>query len=150
VIEIVRWTDELLELVGEALRPADALEVIAYTGKDVLESLRMMVRFCPEAKVGLVDDDVLGLFGLQVHREREASPWMVGCVAIDDHSFAFNRLARKWVDGWQADHDLLWNFVHAENREAKEWLETLGFGVEVDSIPYGMDDQPFNYFEWRA
>lgn len=143
-------TEFLLSMIGESLRDDDKAEMLAVTGLGVDESLALLVHASPSALVGVQyrEDEAyaLGMFGIDEHRDGTASPWMIGCDALDDAGFEFARAAKERVEGWKASYPVMWNYVHAENSRAIEWLCELGFEVNEHAVNYGAKGELFRRF----
>ncbi len=155
MIHTVYAQREFLEQIAIMLREPDRRELMLGTGKDSFEALLDLKARVPDMQVGFIEregiTEPLGVFGLQIHDETTgASPFMLGCIAIQSCRGSFHRLAKEYVEGWREMTDFMWNFVDAENQGAIDWLEVLGFVVSDEVTPYGMSNAPFHYFEWRA
>lgn len=155
MIVFSQWEPEFLELIAMSVRKEDEREIEATTGMSVIDSLRGIVDLCPDAQVGLLVTkegvwELLGMYGIQDHGDQIGSPWMIGTDAIEEAGFEFARRSREQVDAWKRRFKLMWNWVHAENETAVEWLESLGFEVCDVAEPYGAKGELFRFFEWRT
>lgn len=104
-----------------------------------------------EARVGLVDDVPLTVFGLGYPTvfSHVAHPWMLSTGKIREHRHTFLRESRNIVAGWRERYSVLENWVDARNTTSIAWLKWLGFTIDA-AAPRGPQDLPFHRFELRS
>lgn len=101
-----------------------------------------------EALVGCADGEPAVAWGV-VERDALAglgTPWLVSTPLVVRHTPAFLRRCSHYVTLWRHRFARLENVVHAENRLAIRWLGWLGFTVEAETKPVGVNGEPFRRF----
>lgn len=136
------------------LRAIDMLEVKAAAG-DVWSpeaALAQSIKLAESPTAVLVDGVVDMIYGVTepVATPRHGVPWMLTAGRVlQEAPRQFLRGSRDIFTAWTRRYVMMGNWVHAENHQAKRWLEWLGFTIRPPShtFPGG---HPMQYFFWRA
>lgn len=139
---------ERVELIANALRPQDELEVWLSDGVSGYEAVMESYFSSTIARVIMSDDSTpVGVTGVCGDRI-----WLLGTTELANNKSHRWQLAvhgRQWV---QHCIDVvggpIGNHVYAQNRLAIRWLKHLGFVVEP-AAPYGAKSASFHPF-WRG
>ncbi|WP_208539341.1 hypothetical protein [Algihabitans albus] len=132
------------------LRPADRREVMASHGHRPLQALIQSLRHSDLAWAGLIDGEVLALWGAGTTAllGRQGAPWLLAGRGLERHKRSFLRLSRENLARLQARYDYLENWVDARNTRSIRWLRWLGFTLEP-AAPHGRFGRPFHRFWMR-
>lgn len=138
-------------LVAAVVRPQDAEECLAASGKGVQEALESGFPFTEKAWTGFVDGEVIGMAGVSTHPHMPevGVPWMMTSKLMDKVAMQFLRINRDKVDEMKEGHQLLKNYVDARNVKAIRWLKWLGFTI-LPAEPFGVAGLPFHPFEMEC
>ena len=131
------------------LREADRFEIRAAFGRPADEVLRAGFRNAKRCWTVLAGRLPVAMFG--VGRRREPRVGTVWLLASDGFDVLRSRLRREgpyWVDVLMSGHDVLTNFVWAENRVAVRWLRWLGFELLV--LHRGIGSNGEDFWEFAA
>lgn len=131
------------------LREADKKEIWAShhrTPKQALvagyrESIMCFTVECkgnPIAMFGIVAHTILG---------RTASVWFLASSEMNKMQQIFKH-SRKFINLMLSYYSILGNYVDAENAQSIKWLKWCGAKLGP-IVPYGVEQQPFQYFEFR-
>ena len=102
-VSVVPVTDAHLQQLAPHLRPADVAEVDASCGLAPLEALRASVAVSEEAWAGLVDGEVVAVFGVAPAAGAASSlltgpeahvVWLLTGMAVHKHAVTFARCSR--------------------------------------------------------
>lgn len=93
----------------------------------------------PIAMFGMVAKTILG---------KTASVWLLASPELEKIQRILVKHSRHFIDIMLEYYPILSNYVDVENRASIRWLRWSGakFGPVV---PYGVEQQPFQYFEFR-
>jgi len=117
------------------MRAVDVAELAASSDKSPLECLQRTTSAPGESYVASGPDGVpFGVFGLVTAYEGVAVPWMLCTDAFAQYGRECDRLARKTIRRWAAQHPRLLNFVDARSVGNIKWLKSLGFTVGPPEI----------------
>ena len=150
-VSVVPVTDAHLQQLAPHLRPADVAEVDASCGLAPLEALRASVAVSEEAWAGLVDGEVVAVFGVAPAAGAASSlltgpeahvVWLLTGMAVHKHAVTFARCSRLVLAALLSRYPALCNAVDARNRAALRWATWLGFGVGTPA-PFGVAQLPF-------
>lgn len=136
------------------MRPQDRAEAEAFVGDTIHNAMLWLLDSQVDIHLAIASPsgEPLCLFGCQELSDDSprsiGSPWMVSFNAIERNRIEVVREAREQLLRWQANHDVLFNWVHAANKGAVEWLDHLGFTIE-EPVPYGARDELFHHFHWE-
>lgn len=150
-VEVVPATLEHVADLAPRVRAADAAEIWAAARLTPEAALALGVRVSTGAWVGLVDGEVVCMFGVSPRSLIGGTgvPWMLGSDLIERHQMTFLRRCRPVVAWMRELYPVLANHVDDRNEAAKRWLRWLGFEL-ADPAPHGPDRLPFRRFEMRA
>lgn len=133
------------------VREADRVELWEAAEVEPLEALAMSVENSLEAWTGIVDGEIVCMFGLSAPSMTGdvAFPWLLGTDLIRRHAKVFLGLNRPVIERWQTLFPVLLNYVHSSNTTAMAWLRWMGFTI-FNPEPYGPHGSLFCKFERRA
>ena len=145
MLECLTCTPEHIKQLRDHIREGDRIELALATGRPPEEVLDETLVIATQSFVYVEDGVVLCVFGVTTdHHDPEIGvPWMI---ASDTFESAGKRLVRKCRDKiteLSKGYNLLFNYVHADNSVAINWLEWCGFTVVRDDA-----GSPFLLF-WR-
>lgn len=126
--------------VAPRLRDADRREIMAFVGVDPGKALWASYYHSDHAWAVLLDGEPVGIFGCG-----DCCPWLLGTDRLKDAVRLGIRQAGRYIGIMLRKHGILWNYVHAENREAIRWLKWLGFEM-CEPEPIGIDGAHFHQF----
>jgi hypothetical protein len=140
--EIRRATPADIEYISAHLRERDKAEIWASHRRRPEE----LPQVCSQVEVyaWVVDDVPVVMFGC--NDEGVGVPWLLATDAINFHSVAFLRQARRICWDWLIQYRTLVNYVHADNEQCILWLISLGFAFPESAMING---QKFLRFEKR-
>lgn len=131
--------DEDMKIMAAGMRTADSVEAMAYGFISPYNAVKSSVGHSVASYV-VTDDkgDRLAIFGLCLTPLEPGfgKPWLVSTPELSDHPVTVLKASREIVEHWRESLSL-YNFVHAENRDAIHFIETVGF--DVDPIPHRLD-----------
>lgn len=78
------------------------------------------------------------------------SPWLLGSDRVAHYARPLIEDGRRYVEALQRQYPLLFNYVDARNRLSMKWLNHLGFTLADEPVPFGINREPFYYFERRS
>lgn len=136
--------------IAARMRPADAAEVMASSGKSPHDALMFSFLKSSIAWTALVDGRPEVMFGaadLNVLTSTGA-PWLLGTDAVDRNYRLFLRQSLNWREQLSQRYSVLRNFVDDRNEVSKRWLSWMGFTL-FDPIPIGVNGEMFRMFELR-
>lgn len=100
-------------------------------GSEPLDALRLSFGSSLECYTACGTDDVpfaiFGVCDIYDGSLRLGAIWMLGSEDILKYVREFVPASKAWVDLFGEDHDLLFNFVHKDNKVHIRWLKKLGF-----------------------
>ncbi len=148
IVRDVTWDD--IETLSETMRECDRQEVYAASGHTPLDGLRHSVSVTHGAKAGLVDDELVAIFGTApvCVLGNVGVPWLLGADCVAKHAVPFLRLSRQYIAYVGRRYSVLTNHVDARNTTSIDWLEWLGFEL-FEAEPFGPFHLPFHRFEMR-
>lgn len=147
MIEFIKPTEELIKVIAENMRDADAAEVWASHRHTPLQALMsgwesshkaaiVSVNGRPCVMLGLVVRDVLTGTGV---------PWLLGTDYALKHAREFLKLSPPVIEEMLHMCPRLFNYVHADNIVSIRWLKWLGFKVDAP-LPHGPKGELFHRF----
>jgi hypothetical protein len=150
VKEIVPTTRDHLVELASTMRQADVDEVWASNHHTPEEALDRSFRLSDEPFTGLVDGEVVCIFGVAqpTPLADNGSPWLLASDLVEEHAHTFLRVNRVYVKEIRKRYPLLENYVDCRNTASIRWLKWLGFKFDKPA-PYGPDGLPFLRFEYR-
>lgn len=138
-----------VEALAPHLRGADRREIHAAFGRPADAILRAGFGNARRCWSVLADGRPVAMFG--VGRRRDPRVGTVWLLASDEFERFGSQLLREgsyWVDILMAGHDVLANFVAADNRVALRWLTWLGF--ELLALHRGVGTGGEDFWEFAA
>ena len=145
---IVRARAEDIEPIAADMRPADAAEVLACSGRTPEQALRaswMASRWA----FTVIGDVPVAMFGVADWGDGGGSPWLLATPRLlSDHRSDFAKGSRGVMFGMQESFTYLENYVDARNIDSVRWLRWLGFTIHP-AAPHGVAGLPFHRFNWR-
>lgn len=131
------------------LRPEDAAEVRAMTGREPLESLLHGIQHS-DVPLAIEDDDgtTIGLFGVVRVQQtpRVGTVWLLASPKLLKHWRKLARESRRWVESLQAQYDVLFNLVDERNAVHIRWIQWCGFTIVNRHPALGAEQIPFLEF----
>jgi hypothetical protein len=137
------------------LRPADAAEVYATSGRTAEAALLAALRRSTQAWTCLIDPSAgsgqvaepvcmwgVGPISLVAGR---GCPWLLGTEVVEWHPMTFLRQSRAFLREMLQTYSELENHVDARNLLSIRWLKWLGFTIEPPQ-PCGFLQLPFHRF----
>lgn len=150
-VEIIPATEQHVDEIARAVRPADVEELWATTMSSPRAVMMRGLKYSDKAMVGLVNGKAVCMWGI-VHESLIGpcgAPWMVATIALDEHAKIFLRRCKKVLVDMFAGYQHLENYVDARNTKAIQWLKWMGFNVDKETETYGMLKLPFHKFTMR-
>jgi len=143
-------TEADAEELGPKLRQADIDELKASSDIDPLDLLKSSVTSSYAAKAGLVDGEVICLFGVVKLSlvSFTGIPWLLASSKLEKHARLFLRGSKLIVSEMRKNHSYLYNFVDVRNKHAIRWLKWLGFSI-LPAKPHGPRGFMFHKFEMK-
>ena len=138
-----------VEELAPRLRDADRREIRAAFGRPAEAILQSGFRNARRCWTVLAGDRPVAMFG--VGRRRSPRIGTVWFLASEDFVRArdlVRREGRYWVDVLMTGHDVLTNFVAADNRIAVRWISWLGF--ELLTLHRGIGTGGEDFWEFAA
>ena len=122
--------DDDCVFLSSRLREED-LNDLRVHGSEPLEALRLSYDSSTECYTACGKDHVpfaiFGVCDMYVDGLRLGAIWMLGSDDIIKYVRDFVQASSAWVDEFGLDRDLLFNFVHKDNKVHIRWLKKLGF-----------------------
>lgn len=148
---VVDATPEHVKEVADHMSEGDRREVYASNHHSPHTALKLSVNSTREPKAGTVDGRAMCIFGIGQSSllSHDGSPWLLGHEELPQHARAFLRMSRNWMIEERVKYGKLVNYVDARNTQAIRWLDWLGFEIEEEAKPYGVDKMPFHRFSWE-
>lgn len=131
------------------VRPADAAEVLAATGRPTLEGVEDSLRTSEAAWALELDGELAALLGVAPGEDSLlAGPsfhvaWMITAAAVDRHPAAFGRATRRIFRELLAVYPVLFQAIDARHLVALRWARWLGAEV-LAAVPFGPERLPFH------
>jgi len=133
-------------IVAACARPADIEEMLACTGRPLVECLQQGAKTSLRAWVIEHDGVPLAAVGDTLAAIGVGIPWMVTTNHIEQNPRGFLRASKALLHEAMQRHCQLINYVDARNTLAIRWLEWLGFKMGP-AVPYGVSRLPFHKFQ---
>jgi hypothetical protein len=146
-VKFEKPTEDSLIHIGEYMREADRIEVMASHGMVPLEAVFNSVDISDLSSVALYNGVPCAVFGL-VKRDLLTGtgvPWLLGTDDIDLCKKDFIIHTREGVREMLNVCPRLENHVHIENRKSIRWLKTMGFKFD-EPEPVGIHGELFSRF----
>lgn len=131
------------------LRDADRREVRAVFGRPAEAILQAGFRNAKRCWTVSAGERPIAMFGVGRRRTpRIGTVWLLSSRDLDRFRGQLRREGPYWVDVMMAGHDVLTNFVAADNRVAVRWLTWLGF--ELLLLHRGVGKGGEDFWEFAA
>lgn len=132
------------------MRQPDQDEVWAAAHFTPWEALVSSIRYTDTPYTGLVDGQVLCIFGVgkMSLMSNRGFPWMLSSNLVSKHVRAWARGSKVAFAHMTQGVDSLENCVDARYTSAVRWLSWLGFIIHP-AEPFGLDQLPFHKFTWE-
>lgn len=131
-------------VVAAGIRPGDKQELAAM-GYQPLVAVLMSMQDSSRSWAGVVDGEVICVFGVGTWPDGTGRPWMIGTALLDKHAKLFLSHCRECVSAMRGGYALLHNHVDVRNERAIRWIKWLGFEIGP-AVPVGMNGEPFYRF----
>ena len=135
-------------ILAPKMRKQDAKEVWHSNGASPLEALEFSFDVAGENNT-IIDNEgeIIGMFGCASMEgdDRIGVPWLLASDKLPTVSREFIPQSKQWIESLHERHDLLFNFVHKENKTSIRWLKWMGFNF-LKEIEYGVNPAPFYQF----
>ena len=147
MIEFIKPTYKLIEIMSKNLRKSDQVEVMASHGHKPLESLRYSFEQSEYSTMVTANDNPMLMFGVAVSNKLTGlgHPWLLSTDGIFKYKDRFVKTAPFIIRDMLTVCPRLVNYVHHKNKTSIKWLMGLGFTIEKSS-PYGVKDDFFHKF----
>ncbi len=134
--------------LAHKVRQADIDELMDGFGVNQYEALRVSLSMSTHAWAGMIDDDVVCMFGVSPYSllGSKGMPWFIGSDAVEEHQMAFLRRNKRYVKKMNKAFPYMLNWVDARNTVAIGWLKWLGFKI-YEPKPWGIKGMPFHKFD---
>ena len=120
------------EALAPRLREADRREIRAAFGRPADAILRGGFHNAKRCWTVLAGARPIAMFGVgRRPQPRIGTAWLLASEELGGYRAQLRREGPYWADALMAGHDVLTNFVLAENRLAIRWLTWLGFELLV-------------------
>lgn len=148
-VKIEKVTMEHVIDMAPRIRAADQREIWAHLNLEPLEALRISIVSPGKHYAAILDGRVEAIFGVCPDDSGGAAIWLIGTDAITENASVFREYSQWWLDGLKKKYSRLYNWVDARNEVALRWADSVGIKAS-DPVPYGIEQRPFHYVEWRA
>ena len=121
-------------LLMRGARQADWRECFKATGGSLSPALRFSVARSDLAVAVRSAGKIIVLFGVGADAAGQGAVWLVAHPDAEHPDLIRNlaRTARRFVDCWQRQFDVLHNVVDPDNTIALRWISWLGFVIDRD------------------
>lgn len=148
--QILPTTEKHILELSITMRKQDKEEVWAAGHKTPYESLALSVKASDEPFTGLLDGEVVCIFGVAdvTFMSDKGVPWMMTSDLIKKTARVFLYVSNVYTQEILKRYNVLENYVDVRNTVAVKWLKWLGFEFDEEA-PYGAEQLPFMRFEMR-
>ena len=136
-------------ILAPKMRQKDAQEVWHSCGESPLGALETSFNLSAVGEVNTIiadDGEVIGMFGVVSHPNGVGTPWLLASDRLPEVAREFVPQSKKWVENMLEKHDVLYNYVFAENTISIRWLKWLGFSFIKKEENFGANPAPFYEF----
>ena len=149
-VRIVPAREDDFEILARNIRDMDRLEVESVLGLTVEEAFPQLHAESLRTRAGYHDGALVAVWGITAPTviSRTGTPWLLATKHLEASPAARREVlrgSRREFDKLVEGYEMLWNYVHAENRVAIRWLRWLGFTFPDVRLTIG--GQPFLYFQ---
>lgn len=121
--------------LARCMRAKDKAEIKSSGNFAPEPCVRMAVNKSVESYAAYVDDELLGVFGVQLQREVQII-WFMSGEAVAKYPMTFYRASKLVVSYLRGRYPLMMNMIHCAYPEAVRWVERLGFTLSPPE-PFG-------------
>lgn len=148
-VRIVTATYDHAREAAEAMRDADAAELLAATGLSPLDGLERALDVSERAWAGLIDGDVAALWGVQPVTlvGQAAYVWCLTTTVVDRFPLTFAKASIQAMRDLRDDYPVLIGDVDDRYGASCRWLAWLGGSVGAPRAA-GPLAQPFRQFSF--
>lgn len=137
---------EDVDLLASQIRTGDVKELWHSHGMETKEALDISFSDSVEAFTIIYDEQPIGMFGYGEIDENIGVPWLLASDKLPEIAREFLRGSKEWIQDVLTKKYMLFNYVHADNKEAIRWLEWLGFKFLRRIENFGKNPAPFLEF----
>lgn len=144
--EVVPATDEHAQTLAGMLRNPGSLDC-QMIGMNNLEAIRYGMTFSEASWVGLVDGRPVCIFGAAIPDvlAEEAQLWIFGTLEMAQHTHAFARRNKAYLEYLKGRFHKLYCWVYEDNAPSIRWVEWLGGECLRTETHFG---KTFAYYEF--
>lgn len=146
--EIRQATLEDVIALAFRLRKEDFEEAVLLGGPDVLASLTLSLKASAECYAGLVDGQVVALWGVSFENH-EGFPWLMASDGVEEFPILLTKVGRTITSRWLKRCSILHNWSSINNVVHHNWLKLLGFTLGDVVENFGVAKAPFLHFYRR-
>lgn len=121
--------------LARCMRAKDRVEIKSSGNFAPEPCARMAINCSIESYAAYVGDELLGVFGVQPHKEIQVV-WFMSGEAVDKYPMTFYRASKLVVRYLRGRYPLMMNMIHCAYPEAVRWVERLGFTISPPE-PFG-------------
>ena len=147
-MDIILRRPTLLDVLylAENARQADKDEVLAFSGRTLLETLNDTPGLYINSNVWEVGGEVICLFGVTPSDDGNNILWFLATDEFDKYKRPVSVSCKRIFDEVVKGYDYLFNYVHADHKKAIRWIKWLACEVS-DPEPIGINGEMFCKFE---
>lgn len=156
-VQLLPATPAMAEELARTMRPEDAAEVFASSGKGPHAALVDSIERSDGALALLFDGEVAAMWGVApvpgtaptlLGGPLVGVVWLLTGAAVSRRRNTFLRLCRPAVRGLLRRYPVLVNAIDARYQVAVRWARWLGFRVD-EPVPFGFEGRPFHFISLR-
>jgi len=133
--------------LSKSLKKEDVQEIFASSGNNpiqvLLRAYLYSARYCYSV---VLDNKVVGMFGITKLRDGVGIPWLLGSNVLTQFPLAFHKETKEYLDKFMKEFKVLFNYVDQRNTIAIKWLKILGFTFTKLIHEFGYQKKPFFEF----
>ena len=130
--EVVPFEDWHVAALFRDLRPADDMELRAFSGPDYEGPVVRGVMASPLKWTMLVGGELTAILGANAVPDYPGvgMPWCIGTTLLDRYGGRLVRIGPTYIREMLGKFDLLVNFVDVRSLRSVRWLRSLGFTLD--------------------
>ena len=133
--------------LSKSIRSADVQEIFASSGKNPIQVLlRAYLCSYNYCYTILLDNKIVGMFGVSKLRDAIGSPWLLGSNLLTKYPYSFQKKSKEYLENFMTDFKILFNYIDKRNTISIRWLKMLGFKFTNLITEYGYQQKPFYEF----
>lgn len=94
----------------------------------------------------LLNENIIGLFGLIKVSDKAGAIWFLGAEDIKKIPVFFVKQGKKTVNEWLKKYQILFNYTDSRNKVHHKWLEHIGAKIDYNS-PVNVNGVDFYFFK---